>query len=166
MSANRTQWIGVGLVVLSIGGFVAWGTRSAGTPALVGPGATAPAFRATSVPDAKAAATVAKSIADYRGKAVLLNLWATWCGPCREEMPRIQRLQEELGPQGLAIVDARPRQFVDAGGKQAVGGPLEEQERRLPLQVGMRCHKFLVALLQRAQVFAFLLGQLLEHRLQ
>ena len=32
MSANRTQWIGVGLVVLSIGGFVAWGTRSAGTP--------------------------------------------------------------------------------------------------------------------------------------
>ena len=104
MSANRTQWIGVGLVVLSIGGFVAWGTRSAGTPALVGPGATAPAFHATSVHDAKAAATVAKSIADYRGKAVLLNLWATWCGPCREEMPRIQRLQEELGPQGLAIV--------------------------------------------------------------
>ena len=52
----------------------------------------------------KAAATIARSIADYRGKAVLLNLWATWCGPCREEMPRIQRLQEELGPQGLAIV--------------------------------------------------------------
>jgi thiol-disulfide isomerase/thioredoxin len=35
---------------------------------------------------------------------VLLNIWATWCAPCREEMPRIERLYQELGPQGLAVV--------------------------------------------------------------
>ncbi|MFN4354213.1 TlpA family protein disulfide reductase [Parvibaculum sp.] len=37
------------------------------------------------------------SLADFRGKLVLLNLWATWCAPCREEMPELDRLQAELG---------------------------------------------------------------------
>lgn len=38
-------------------------------------------------------------LSDYRGKAVLLNLWATWCGPCVGEMPAFPRLQEEFGDQ-------------------------------------------------------------------
>lgn len=37
------------------------------------------------------------SLKDWRGKIVLLNVWATWCGPCREEMPTLDRLQEKLG---------------------------------------------------------------------
>ena len=36
-------------------------------------------------------------LSDWRGKIVLLNVWATWCGPCREEMPTLDRLQEKLG---------------------------------------------------------------------
>ena len=38
------------------------------------------------------------------GGPVLLNVWATWCVPCREEMPALQMLHEELGPQGLTVV--------------------------------------------------------------
>jgi thiol-disulfide isomerase/thioredoxin len=36
-------------------------------------------------------------LADYKGKVVVLNFWATWCDPCREEMPAMQRLQDKLG---------------------------------------------------------------------
>jgi cytochrome c biogenesis protein CcmG, thiol:disulfide interchange protein DsbE len=43
-------------------------------------------------------------LADYRGEVVLLNIWATWCPPCREEMPSMQRLHEELGPRGLHVI--------------------------------------------------------------
>jgi thiol-disulfide isomerase/thioredoxin len=41
---------------------------------------------------------------DFAGKAVLLNLWATWCAPCREEMPALDRLQQELGSDRFQVV--------------------------------------------------------------
>lgn len=44
------------------------------------------------------------SLADLRGDVVLLNGWATWCRPCREEMPLLQQLQQEYGDQGLRVV--------------------------------------------------------------
>lgn len=46
----------------------------------------------------------AKTLADFKGKTVLLNLWATWCGPCREEMPGLDRLQAELGSDKFEVV--------------------------------------------------------------
>jgi peroxiredoxin len=64
-------------------------------------------------------------LASLRGQPVLLNIWATWCAPCREEMPLLQELHEQLGPRGLRIlgvsVDSRGseptiRRFVDEGG--------------------------------------------------
>jgi peroxiredoxin len=45
-----------------------------------------------------------RSLADYRGKAVLLNFWATWCEPCRDEMPSMRRLRDELGRQGFEVI--------------------------------------------------------------
>ena len=45
-----------------------------------------------------------QALADYRGKIVFLNFWATWCPPCREEMPSMQVLYDELFDEGLEIV--------------------------------------------------------------
>lgn len=45
-----------------------------------------------------------KSLSDFKGKAVLLNLWATWCLPCRHEMPSLDRLQKEMGSDQFQVV--------------------------------------------------------------
>ena len=44
------------------------------------------------------------TIADFKGKTVFLNLWATWCGPCREEMPDIAKLQAEKADDSFTII--------------------------------------------------------------
>lgn len=43
-------------------------------------------------------------LSNLRGQVVLVNLWATWCPPCRKEMPELNRLQKEYGGQGLVVV--------------------------------------------------------------
>jgi peroxiredoxin len=43
-------------------------------------------------------------LSEYRGKVVILDFWATWCPPCREEIPHFIKLQKELGDEGLAII--------------------------------------------------------------
>ena len=44
------------------------------------------------------------TIADWKGRTVLLNMWATWCAPCRREMPALQKLQVELGGDEFEVV--------------------------------------------------------------
>ena len=55
-------------------------------------------------------------LADFRGKVVLLNIWATWCGPCRKEMPTLDRLQSRLGGRDFQVVALS----VDRGGTEDV----------------------------------------------
>src|SRR5258708_8010116 len=75
-------------------------------------GQPAPDFSLTAV-DGK---TV--KLSDFRGKAVLLNFWATWCEPCKIEMPWFVDLQNKYGPQGLQVVgvamdDASPKEIAE-----------------------------------------------------
>lgn len=66
----------------------------------VGVGTPAPDFRATTIDGTPRT----KTLADYAGQVVLVNIWATWCPPCREEMPSLEALHRRLGPRGLRIV--------------------------------------------------------------
>jgi peroxiredoxin len=58
------------------------------------------------------------NLADFKGRVLLLNFFATWCPPCREEIPEFIELQNELGPEGLVIVgismDTAPLEEVEA----------------------------------------------------
>jgi thiol-disulfide isomerase/thioredoxin len=66
----------------------------------------------------------AGGLADFRGRTVLLNLWATWCAPCRKEMPALDALQGELGGERFEVVAVnidtrnleRPRQWLAENG--------------------------------------------------
>jgi thiol-disulfide isomerase/thioredoxin len=68
-------------------------------------------------------------IADFRGRPVLVNLWATWCAPCRAEMPALDALQKELGSEKFEVVavnvdtgdDAKPKKFLADTGVEALG---------------------------------------------
>jgi thiol-disulfide isomerase/thioredoxin len=56
------------------------------------------------------------SLADFRGKALAVNYWATWCAPCVEEMPALDRLHAALAPEGIEVVAIS----VDRGGLRQV----------------------------------------------
>ena len=95
-------------------------TRKTGYTAYANPGERLPAgdVKGKNAPDF----TLAKldgqpvKLSDYRGKAVLLNFWATWCGPCKVEMPWFVDLQKQYGSQGLQIIGVA----MDDSGKDAI----------------------------------------------
>jgi thiol-disulfide isomerase/thioredoxin len=57
-----------------------------------------------------------QNLADFKGKVVLLNIWATWCVPCRKEMPALDRLQGTLGGSGFEVIPVS----IDRGGLETV----------------------------------------------
>jgi len=98
---------------------LAWTGR--GRYRVVGPGQPAPTFTASTLDGD----TI--SLEDYRGQVLLLNIWATWCTPCREEMPSMERLYSQFQARGadfriLAVsIDAATGQQDDSGN---VGGDI------------------------------------------
>lgn len=68
------------------------------------------------------------SLADYKGKVVLLNIWATWCPPCREEMPSMEKLYEQLEGEDFEILAVS----VDLSGAEAVGPFVKRYGLRFP----------------------------------
>ena len=70
-------------------------------------------------------------MAEHRGQVVLVNYWASWCGPCWEETPGLIRLSQEMGPKGLAVVGVA----IDEGGAGKVRKFVDEF--RVPYPVAM-----------------------------
>ena len=74
-----------------------------------------------------------RSLANFTGKVVVLNLWATWCAPCRKEMPTLDRLQGILGGPDFAVLALS----IDRGGRRAVEAfYMENDIRQLDIYVG------------------------------
>lgn len=97
----RQQWRLVGGILLLLGGGLFAATRILGDELFpVTAGSKAPDFRATTIDGV----SVTKTVNDYRGEVVLLNIWATWCVPCRTEMPSIQALHDRFAARGLKVV--------------------------------------------------------------
>ncbi|MBC8019941.1 MAG: TlpA family protein disulfide reductase, partial [Methyloceanibacter sp.] len=63
-----------------------------------------------------------KSLRDFKGKVVLLNIWAIWCVPCREEMPALDGLETRLGGKDFAVVAVN----IDKGGSEKAASFLKE----------------------------------------
>lgn len=121
---NRGQWVAVGAVLLAIGGLVGAGLTLSEDLAPVRVGTKAPDFRAM---DLATGDTVGLSA--FQGEVVLLNIWATWCGPCEQEMPSMERVHRELAPEGLKILAVS----IDLDNPDAVRRWLAE--RKLDFQV-------------------------------
>jgi peroxiredoxin len=98
---------------------VATGAAQAKPPA---PGAVAPDFTLRS--------STGKNLklSEYRGQVVMLNFWATWCGPCRQELPRLDRLSEQYRRAGFVLlgvnVDDNPRNAQDLMAQLGVRFPV------------------------------------------
>jgi cytochrome c biogenesis protein CcmG/thiol:disulfide interchange protein DsbE len=93
------QWIFVALVVAGAAVGVTIMTRVGSEVAPVQLGAVAPEFHAIDLATGDSVSLHER----YRGKVTLVNIWATWCVPCKVEMPAMERLYDSLAPRGFAI---------------------------------------------------------------
>src|SRR3989442_7012951 len=120
MTAPRQWTVGIGVVMaLVLGRALVIKIRP--QIDLIGVGSTAPTFHATDLRTGRPT-----TLADYRGKVVLLNVWATWCEPCRVEMPSMERIYRRLGEGGdfriVAAGNGEQDEFVVLVVARGVGG--------------------------------------------
>jgi cytochrome c biogenesis protein CcmG/thiol:disulfide interchange protein DsbE len=117
------QQLAIACVVIGVTGAIAYGATRYLRKELfpVELGTKAPDFKAYTID----AVPKPKTLADFRGRVLMINVWATWCLPCRVEMPSIEALNKEYAQKGLKIVavsiddpgtDSTVRAFVEKYG--------------------------------------------------
>ncbi|MEO7985208.1 MAG: TlpA disulfide reductase family protein [Gemmatimonadales bacterium] len=93
------QWVFVGVVLAGLGAGAAILTRVGSEVEPVAVGAHAPEFRVMDLASGDSVSLRER----YRGRVTLVNIWATWCVPCKIEMPAMEKLYQSLAPRGFAI---------------------------------------------------------------
>jgi len=125
---KKSKWFPYAAAALAVGAVVlfAWVNRERLNPVI--PGREAPDFNAFALDGTP------RSMGDFRDKVLLVNIWATWCPPCREEMPSLQDLYQTIGDDDfriLAISIDAPLGEEDAFGRE--GGNLEGYAQEMGL---------------------------------
>lgn len=111
-------FLGAGLILLGLAAWMLWPRQETGQAASSGP-STVPVAVQYAAPELALSDVNGKqhSLANYRGQVVLVNLWATWCPPCKAEMPTLNRYYEDHAEEGfviLAVNDGDPADAVQS----------------------------------------------------
>ncbi len=107
----RQQWLFVAVIVVTLLSGLALGAVVMSDELFpVQVGSRAPEFAARTVDGSNRVRT----LDDYRGKVVVLNIWATWCQPCIVEMPSFERLTQQIGDSNLRVVAVSIDDYVGA----------------------------------------------------
>jgi peroxiredoxin len=108
---HRQQWAAIASATMAVVFATALVIKIRPQMNLLEVGSRAPDFHAVDLVTGRAT-----TLADYKNKVILLNIWATWCQPCRVEMPAIERLHQKLGGRDFQIVSVS----IDADGDSVV----------------------------------------------
>ena len=116
------------------------------------------------------------TLSDYKGKVIFLNFWATWCGPCRNEMPDIQKLYEEYSAQGgdaeVVILGIAGPEIGQEGSSGDIAGFMEENGYTYPVlmdesgemfdQYGISAFPTTFMIDREGNVYGYVPGQMTE----
>ncbi|TFW05229.1 TlpA family protein disulfide reductase [Oxalobacteraceae bacterium OM1] len=120
MKKNKAIYAGVAALAIAVGVFA--GVRKH-EPAAAGEAATAQLFAQT----LKDAAGTPQNLAQFQGKPLVVNFWATWCAPCVQEMPELSALQTELAASKVQIIGIgidSPSNIAEFAAKYKISYPL------------------------------------------
>jgi thiol-disulfide isomerase/thioredoxin len=162
-------WIAIAVVAAVGLGAGAWFSNSRLEPT-VPAGTSAGPLMGISLPDIDGKP---QALAQWQGKVVVVNFWATWCAPCREEMPMFVKMQAEKGPKGLQFVGIavdqvdKVRQFADEIGMNypALIGGYGAMELSKTMGNGLMALPFTVIVDRQGKVAHTQLGPIKEDQL-
>ena len=115
LNRENTAILAVAVLAAALGGWLQHESRLAHVPAGVTVAQVGQPAPALNLPDLHGKT---HTLADYRGRRVLLNFWASWCGPCLEELPALDQAQAKFGENGTIVLGiamddpARVRTFL------------------------------------------------------
>ena len=140
----KAPWVFAGVaLVAAVAGTALWLARGGGAPRVEPRAISATALYASSFADERG---TRQSLGRYQGKLLVLNFWATWCGPCRAEIPAFARVQERWAGRGVQFLglSAEDREKVDRFVREVpvnyplwVGDEANELARRLGNRLGV-----------------------------
>jgi thiol-disulfide isomerase/thioredoxin len=124
--------LGIGTAIAGAASYVAFEQRTQHAAPPPAPAESRPVVLASQVPEFRLADRdgTLRSPADWPGKSLIVNFWATWCAPCRREIPLLGELQQQYGPAGFQVIG------IAADYRDKVVAYADEAKIAYPLLIG------------------------------